>query len=91
MSNEDQKITAYITKYALSNGNILKIDARLCGDVSNTMIAYRTGCSTFDQYAHNTDWHRTLPDAIAKANEMRVKKIASLKKQIAKLEAMKFE
>lgn len=91
MSNEDQKITAYITRYTLSNGNILKIDARLCGDVSNTMIAYRTEGSMFDQYAHNDDWHRTLPDAIAKANEMRVKKIASLKKQIAKLEAMKFE
>ena len=91
MSNEDQKITAYITKYALSNGKILKIEARPCGDVSNTMIAYRTEGSMFDQYAHNTDWHRTLPDAIAKANEMRAKKIASLKKQIAKLEAMKFE
>jgi len=55
------------------------------------MIAYRTEGSMFDQYAHNDDWHCTLPDAIAKANEMRAKKIASLKKQIAKLEAMKFE
>ena len=91
MSNEDQKITAYITKYALSNGKILKIEARLCSDVSNTMIAYRAEGSRFDQYAHNTDWHRTLHDAIAKANEMRVKKIASLKKQIAKLEKMEFE
>lgn len=90
MSNEDQKITAYITKYALSNGKILKIEARLCGDVSNTMIAYRTEGSTYDQFAHDTDWHSTLPEAIAKANEMRVKKIASLKKQIAKLDKMTF-
>lgn len=91
MSNEDQKITAYITKHALSNGKILKIEARLCSNVDNTMIAYRTEGSTFNQYAHDTDWHSTLPDAIAKANEMRVKKIASLKKQIAKLEKMAFE
>ncbi len=91
MSNEDQKIIAYITKYALSDRKILKIEARLCGDVSNTMISYRTEGSMFDQYAHDTDWHRTLPDAIAKANEMRVKKIASLKKQIAKLEKIAFE
>jgi hypothetical protein len=90
MSNEDQKITAYITKYALSNGKILKIDARLCGDVSNTMIAYRTEGSMFDQYAHGSDWHHALPEAIAKADEMRVKKIASLKKNIAKLENMRF-
>lgn len=91
MNNEDQKITAYITKYALSNGKILKIEARLCSNVDNTMIAYRTDGSRYDQYAHGSDWHHALPAAIAKANEMRVKKIASLKKQIAKLEKMEFE
>lgn len=89
MSNEDQKITAYITKYALSSGKILKIDARLFCNGSS--IAYRTDGSMYDQYAHGSDWHHTLPGAIAKANEMRIKKIASLKKQIAKLEAMRFE
>lgn len=35
--------------------------------------------------------HETKEEAIARAEQMRTKKIASLKKQIAKLEAMKFE
>ncbi len=89
MSNEDQKITAYITKYALLNGKILKIDSGIRATIYGNMIRYRQ--HGLNQYAHNDDWHSTLPDAIAKANEMRVKKIASLKKQIAKLEKMEFE
>jgi hypothetical protein len=39
---------------------------------------------------HKPDWHTTPEAAIARAEEMRTKKIASLKKQIAKLEAMTF-
>ncbi|MGE0278428.1 MAG: hypothetical protein AB7R40_23780 [Nitrospiraceae bacterium] len=36
------------------------------------------------------DWHETAEAALAQADAMRLKKIASLKKQIAKLEAMRF-
>ncbi|MFA5187135.1 MAG: hypothetical protein WC551_11685 [Patescibacteria group bacterium] len=37
------------------------------------------------------DWHLTPEAAIAKAEAMRVKKIAALQKQIKKLESMAFE
>jgi len=45
-----------------------------------------------DEYdmIYKTKWHRTFPEAKARAEEMRVKKIASLKKQITKLERMTF-
>lgn len=36
------------------------------------------------------NWHRSLESAQRRAELMRDRKIASLKKQIAKLEAMKF-
>lgn len=36
------------------------------------------------------DWHPTREAAVARANEMKVAKIASLKRQIAKLEALEF-
>lgn len=45
------------------------------------------------QYYHGKgdEWHETKESAIAKAEEIRKKKINSLKKQIEKLEKMKFE
>jgi len=36
------------------------------------------------------DWHRTIEAARSRAGAMRSKKIQSLKKQIAKLEGMRF-
>jgi hypothetical protein len=41
-------------------------------------------------HGEGIEWHRTEAEAIARAEEMRIAKIASLKKQIAKLEKMKF-
>lgn len=83
-----EKIKAWVTKYALTKG-IYIVDAHVCSD---TMIAYgnvrRIGyCS---QYAHGNDWHRTLEAALARAEEMRRAKIASLSKSIVKLEKLKF-
>lgn len=51
------------------------------------------GVDPFPIYYHGegNDWHRTKESAIAKAEEMRKKKIASLKKQIEKLEKMEFK
>lgn len=36
------------------------------------------------------EWHRTREGAVAKAEEMRVARIASLEKQIAKLRKLRF-
>ena len=80
------KFTAYITKHALTGG-IEKLEVRDCFDISPTMVA-RDG--HFTGHYHGGDWHRDYADALVKAESMRVKKIASLKKQIAKLEKMTF-
>lgn len=72
----------YITKYSLTDG-VLEADAKL-NQKFPTMAVTNLG------YFHGNDWHETKEAAIKKAEEMRVKKIASLKKQIEKLEAMKF-
>ncbi len=42
-------------------------------------------------YIPGKHMHKTKAEAIAKAEEMRIKRIASLKKQIEKLESMKFD
>lgn len=83
--NTDEKITVWITKYALTTG-ISQMEVQTYEDspnVAKTLEAY-------PQYFHGDDWHRDKSSAIAKAESMRVKKISSLKKQIARLENLSF-
>lgn len=54
------------------------------------MIAYGNRGS-FTLYAFGNEWHRTPEAALARAEDMRAKKIASLRKSIAKLESIVFE
>ena len=81
----------WITKYALTEG-ILEGEAKDNAD-SDMVSLLRTGhwlnvpFPTF----HGSDWHRTEAEAVAHANKMVAKKIASLKKSLAKFEKMKFE
>lgn len=76
----------YITKYALSDG-ILEKEAEECDRFPGMIIT--------DDGAHfhgeGKNWTRTKEAAVARAQEMKAKKIKSLKKQIEKLERMKFE
>ena len=75
----------WISKYALSSG-ITKHDAKIDdkwavrGDPFSPCVYFRLG----------RDAHTTEAAAIQAAEAQRVKKIASLKKQIAKLERMRF-
>ena len=71
----------YITKYALTEG-ILEITGQLGSH--KTLLMTKIG------YFYGKDWHVSKGAAIKHAEEMWVKKIANLKKQIEKLEAMKF-
>lgn len=75
----------WITKYALTKGILIK-EAEECD--FNGMIKAKYG-----SYYHGEgrEWHRTKESAIKKAEEMRQKKIQSLKNQIEKLEKMEFE
>ena len=77
----------WVTKYALTTG-IFSEMAELDDEMASTPHNYETG-----EYANSffgNDWHKTEEAAKARAEEMRLKKIASLKKQIQKLEKMTF-
>lgn len=77
----------WITKYALTQG-IIKSEAEDCGD---RMIRVKNENGYFEYYhGEGKEWHKTEESAIEKAEQMRQKKIESLKKQIQKLEKMKF-
>jgi hypothetical protein len=83
----NRRFYVYVTKYALANG-IQRREVRDCFDISPDMVE---DCEYTQCYYHGDDWHHTLPEAQAKAESMRQKKIASLRKQIAKLEKLTFE
>lgn len=82
----------FITKYALTQG-ILEKEADI--------TVYQSPIEKPQEQAHvKGDWSGypigkeafyTLEEAIKKAEDMRQKKIASLKKQIAKLEKLSFK
>ena len=74
----------YITKYALTQGILVK-KVRDCG---NGMVEVPTECC---RCYHRPNWWTTPEEALARAKIMRTKKIASLRKQLAKLEAMTFQ
>lgn len=74
----------YVTKYALTKG-ITIAD----GDTSTAHPDMFRGKGVWEFY-HGDDWHETEQAAKDRAEAMRVKKIASLKKQLARLEKLKF-
>ena len=83
----------WITKYALSKG-IIETDVYeecLGTDPSGNMISVKLNGYVSYFHGKGNDWHTTKESAIQKAEEMRKKKMDSLKKQIEKLEKMKFE
>jgi glutamyl-tRNA reductase len=71
-------ITVYISKYALTEG-IFEKEGDISDDFPELFLWYKKG-----------EWHHTLEEAQAKAEQMRIKKIASLQKQLAKLEKLSF-
>lgn len=76
----------WITKYALTQ-NIYAIDAQECHIPS--MVS---GGGLFENYhGEGREWHRTKNSALARAEEMRTKAIASHQKSIAKLEKLVFK
>ena len=77
----------WITEYALTKG-IFEMEVESMSEDGKSVY----GKAWNDCYSgEGKKWHRTKKAAIDKAEEMRQKKIASLKKQIEKLEGMKFE
>lgn len=80
-------MTIYVTKYALTHG-IFRQEAE--ETETDGMACVKGSPGAMRQYFHGKDWHHTLDAAVAHAELMRAKKIASLKKAIKKLEEMTF-
>lgn len=79
----------YVTKYALTDGISVRMVDR--SDAVPSMVTDRSGPYTTHFRGEGREWHRTPESALKRAEEMRRKKIASLKKSLAHMEAMKFE
>ena len=83
----------WITKYALFQG-IFEVDARLCETMDSQngrqMIVVRSP-STAYYHGNGREWHTDRASAIKRAEKMRKAKIGSLRKQIEKLESLRFE
>lgn len=77
----------YVTKYALTEGVQKK---KLVGTRGEGLV-HVVGESYPYYHGEGREWHRTRESALEQAEKMRKKKIASLKKQIAKLEKLNFE
>lgn len=81
-------MTYYITKYALTAGIKAYPDDQV-KKISDSMIDVKKPYSSY-YHGHGKEWHTDLGAAIARADEMRRNKIASMKKSIAKLEKLNF-
>lgn len=81
----------WITKYALTEG-IREADVDQPSAEPSMVVEEPKSNDRYRQYFHGEgrEWHRTREAAEAKAEQMRQAKIASLKKQIAKLERLSF-
>lgn len=75
----------WITKYALTVG-IFEEEVEYTASAG--MVSAYGGAHEI--YYHKPDWHESYLKAKDRAEEMREKKIASLKKQIRKLGALRF-
>lgn len=80
--------TYYLTKYALSDG-VRSVNGCL-SHKGGCMVGHIEGYPMWTSFELGKDIFVTLPEAIADADARRVRKIASLKKQIAKLENLTF-
>ena len=80
----------WITKYALTKG-IIPCEIRTVDVLENDYIWYMQPSGLGGFMKKGNGWEDNEKSAIKKAEEMRQKEIASLKKQIEKLEKMRFE
>lgn len=79
-----EQVKIYVSKYALSSG-IFEAMAK----VNDGMATCKRG--QFTEFFHGKQWHYTKDDAIAEAEEMRIRKLKSLDNKAKKIAALKFE
>ena len=74
----------WITKYVLTKG-IYEVEVRMNPTIGDGQMV--SGPGVFESYhGEGRDWHRTREAAVKHANVMRVAKIRSLQKSIAKFQ-----
>ena len=83
------KKKVFVTKYALTGG-IKECEVKEKERESAYVYVKWPGGLNGENMFSSKECHDTLEEAKAYADEMRLKKIFSLKKQIEKLEALKF-
>lgn len=82
-----KKVKVFITKYALTKG-IFTAEVEI-KETDGRYFAVDQG--KWCIYYHKPDFHLTYKEAKARAEEMQRKKIASLKKQLARVQNLTFE
>jgi len=87
----------YITKYALTEGILTGSDAVIDGTMASVYVLHDAKGRAFNEvttkqhHYHGQDWHRTRTDAIARAEDMKQKKIRSLEKNLRKIQELVFK
>jgi len=84
--NLSANFKVWISKYALTKG-IYELEVKRCVNSirdkdESDMVSYFHG--------EGKEWHLTKESAIVRAEEMKLRKIESVKKQLNKLEKLKF-
>jgi len=79
----------WITKYALTQG-IFDVTGRVSDYTPDMLGVVNEDCRTEYYHGEGREWHRTEAAAIQRAEQMRVAKLASLRKSIARLEKLTF-
>ena len=78
----------YLTKYALTSGvEVIEVERSATAD---DMVHWKSS-SGWSQYAHKGEWFADKKEANADFDRRRARKLASLHKQINKIEQLKFE
>ena len=76
---------AFITKYSLTQG-VFEVEGKL--DHDGEYLIWKNDGSWSVQYTHKRDFSLSLQETLEVAEQARVKKLASLKKQLSKLEVL---
>ena len=90
---ERKRVMLWISKFALTKG-VFEQECELCdgesaGDLVRPVIDGFASCNAF--YWMDRDCHLTRDNAVRKANDMRERKLKSLRKQMLKIGAMSFD
>ncbi|MFH1556822.1 MAG: hypothetical protein ABII76_18525 [Pseudomonadota bacterium] len=79
--------TFWVSSHALTSG-IVKVEAEEPNSNNPSVLQIKGKAGRYDDYLHGEglEWHRSESAALARADKMKTKRLASLKKQIEKLE-----